>query len=56
MGLIRELLLSFSSNWLLYTSWQFYLVTLMWRLPEPEDDPPDGGIGQGVASATPLLS
>lgn len=36
----------------MYVGWQFYLETLMWVLPE--DDPPDGGIPQGVAYATPL--
>jgi hypothetical protein len=42
---------SFTFEFWAYMGWQFYLETLMWRLPE--DDPPDGGIGQGVAPATP---
>ncbi|MFM2423952.1 MAG: hypothetical protein RLZZ70_341 [Candidatus Parcubacteria bacterium] len=55
MGLIRELLLSLSINWLLYTSWQFYLTTQRW-VADDDDDPPDGGIEQGATSMAPLLN
>lgn len=43
---------AFSFEMYLYLSWQFYLETLMWELPEDDDDPPDGGIPKEVAYAT----
>ncbi len=41
----------FGFEFLAYLTWQVYLEMRMWELPE--DDPPNGGIPNGVAFATP---
>ena len=49
MGWWQEL---FSFEFWAYVGWQIYLEMQMWELPE--DDPPDGGIPNGVAYAAPF--